>query len=132
MDKNKVKRISTGAKWEDIVGYSRAVKYGSTVEITGTIALDEGGNVVGVGDAGEQTRHIIKIAENVLKELGGGLEDVIRSRIYVTDIDRWEEVAKAHGEYFSSIKPCATMVEISRLIIPEALVEMEFSAIIDE
>jgi enamine deaminase RidA (YjgF/YER057c/UK114 family) len=132
MDKSKVKRISTGAKWEDIVGYSRAVKYGSTVEITGTMALDENSNVVGIGDACEQTRHIIKIAKKVLTELGGSLEDVIRTRIYVTDIDRWEEVAKAHGEFFATIKPCATMVEISRLIIPEALVEIEFSAIIDE
>ncbi len=119
---------SSGAPWEDIVGYSRAVKVGDTIEISGTIALDANGNSLGVGDPYEQTCEIIRIAERFLKEAGSSLEDVIRTRIYVTDISRWEEVGKAHGEFFRDVKPATSMVEVSALIRPESMVEIEFSA----
>jgi enamine deaminase RidA (YjgF/YER057c/UK114 family) len=131
MDQKKTSRISTGAKWEEIVGYSRAVKYENIVEITGTISLDDSGRMVGIGDAGAQTRRIIQIARNVLNEFGGELKDVIRTRIFVTNIDEWEEIGRAHGAFFGKTKPATTMVEVSRLIIPEAKVEIEFSAILD-
>lgn len=124
--------ISTGAKWEDIVGYSRAVKIGNIVEVTGTVAIDGSGELVGKGDPYLQTKFIILKAENVLKQLGAKLSDVIRTRIFTTDISRWEEIGKAHGEFFKDIKPCTTMVEVSRLIGDEYLVEIEFSAIISE
>ncbi len=132
MDRHRIKRISTGAKWEDIVGYSRAVKYGDIVEITGTIALDDDGKIVGIGSPADQTRRIIQIADRVLRELDGSLNDVIRTRIFVTDISKWEEIGRVHGEFFKMVKPATTMVEVSRLIIPEALVEIEFSAIVEE
>jgi enamine deaminase RidA (YjgF/YER057c/UK114 family) len=131
MQRQHTERISTGAKWEDIVGYSRAVKHNNIVEITGTISLDDEGNIVGTGDAGAQTRRIIEIAQNILNQFGGDLQDVIRTRIFVTNIDEWEAIGRVHGEFFSKIKPATTMVEVSRLIIPEAKVEIEFSAILD-
>lgn len=131
MKKEKMK-ISTGAIWEDIVGYSRAVRAGNIIEVSGTIALDKHGESVAVGDPYRQTIQIISIARKVLEEAGSGLDDVIRTRIYVTDIDHWEEVGRAHGELFKKIKPATSMVEVSKLIRPEALVEIEFTAIIDE
>jgi len=123
---------SSGAKWEDIVGYSRAVKIGNVVEVTGTVAVDEHSKLVGGDSAYEQTRFIIQKMQGILEKAGAGLKDVIRTRIFVTDISRWEEYGKAHGEFFHEIKPCTTMVEISRLISPEYLVEIEATAIIPE
>jgi enamine deaminase RidA (YjgF/YER057c/UK114 family) len=127
-----MKRInfSSGAKWEDIVGYSRAVKIGNIVEVTGTVAVDENNNLVGENNAYEQTRFILQKIEKILVKAGASLEDVIRTRIYVTDISRWEEYGKAHGEFFNRIKPCTTMVEVKNLIDPSFLVEIEASAII--
>lgn len=121
---------SSGAKWEAIVGYSRAVRVGNVVEVTGTVATDENGQVVGLNDAYEQSRYIFQKIEKVLKEAGASLSDVVRVRMFVTDISRWEEYGRAHAEYFRDIRPCNTMVEISKLIAPEYLVEIEVSAIV--
>jgi enamine deaminase RidA (YjgF/YER057c/UK114 family) len=121
---------SSGAKWEDIVGYSRAVKIGNTIEVTGTVAVDDNNNLVGGNDAYEQTRFIIQKIEKVLYKAGASLKDVVRTRMFVTDIDRWEEYGKAHGEFFKTIKPCTTMVEVSKLISSEYLIEIEATAII--
>lgn len=129
MSIHQVRKISSGTKWEDIVGYSRAIRYGNLIEIAGTTAVDENGKIVGIDDPYNQTRYIINKAEIALKELGSALDDVIRTRIYTTDISRWEEIGRAHGEYFREVKPVATMVEVSKLISPETLVEIEFSAI---
>lgn len=121
---------SSGAKWEDIVGYSRAVKVGNVVEVTGTVAVDEHNNLIGEGDAYLQTKFIIQKIEAVLMKAGASLHDVVRTRMFVTDISRWEEYGRAHGEAFGNIKPCTTMVEVSRLIAPEYLIEIEATAII--
>ena len=125
------RKFSSGAPWEEIVGYSRAVRVGNTIEVTGTIALDKEGNSVGVEDPYIQTVEIIKIASDILHEAGGRLEDVIRTRIYVTDISQWEAVGKGHREFFGEIRPATTMVEVSALIRPEAMVEIEFTAVLD-
>lgn len=124
-------KLSSGAPWEELVGYSRAVRSGDVIEISGTIAIDEEGNSLGVGDPYRQTVEIIRIASRMLERAGSGLEDVIRTRIYVTDISLWEEVGRAHGAYFGEIKPATSMVEISALIRPECLVEIEFTARVD-
>ena len=121
---------SSGAKWEDIVGYSRAVRMGNIIEVTGTVAVDDNNKVVGAGNAYEQTVFIIKKIEQVLKRAGAELDHVIRTRMFVTDISRWEEYGKAHGEFFSKIRPCTTMVEVSKLIDPEYLIEIEATAIL--
>jgi enamine deaminase RidA (YjgF/YER057c/UK114 family) len=121
---------SSGAPWESIVGYSRAVKVGNTIEVTGTVALNEHNEVVGVDDAYAQTKFIIEKIAKVLEQAGAGLKDVVRTRLFVTDISRWEEYGKAHGEFFASIKPCTTMVEVNALIAPQYLVEIEATAII--
>lgn len=123
--------FSSGAKWEDIVGYSRAVKIGNTIEVTGTVAVDENNNLVGENDGYEQTKFIIQKIEKILKKAGAELKDVIRTRMFVTDISRWEEYGKAHGEFFKDIKPCTTMVEVSKLISPEYLIEIEATAIVE-
>lgn len=122
---------SSGAKWEDIVGYSRAVKVGNTIEVTGTVAVDENNNLIGGNDAYEQTKFIIQKIEKVLQKASSSLKDVVRTRMFVTDISRWEEYGKAHGEFFKDIKPCTTMLEISKLIAPEYLIEIEATAIIN-
>lgn len=122
------KKISTGAPWESKVGYSRAIRSGQVVEISGSIALDAAGNSLAEGDPYQQTIEIIKIAKAVLEEAGSCLEDVVRTRIYVTDISRWEEVGRAHGEFFGEIRPATSMVEVSALIRPESMVEIEFTA----
>ncbi len=124
--------FSSGAKWEDIVGYSRAVKVGNIIEVTGTVAVDENNQLVGENSAYEQTLFILQKIEKILIRAGASLKDVIRTRIYVTDISRWEEYGKAHGEIFNKIKPCTTMVEVKGLIDPSFLVEIEASAIITE
>jgi len=121
---------SSGAKWEDIVGYSRAVKMGNIIEVTGTVAVDDDSNLVGGNDAYEQTKFIIQKIEKVLQRAGASLIDVVRTRMFVTDISRWEEYGKAHGEFFTNIKPCTTMVEVNKLISSEYLIEIEATAII--
>jgi enamine deaminase RidA (YjgF/YER057c/UK114 family) len=126
------KNFSSGAKWEDIVGYSRAVKVGNIIEVTGTVAVDENNKLIGENSAYEQTLYILQKIEQVLIRAGASMKDVIRTRIYVTDISRWEEYGKAHGAFFSEIKPCTTMVEVKGLIDPSFLVEIEASAIITE
>ena len=124
--------ISSGASWEEIVGYSRAVRIGNVVEVAGTTAVDEQGNVVGQNDPGAQTRFILQKIEKALRQAGATLEDVIRTRIFVTDISRWEEIGRAHGDFFRTIKPVATMVEVNALISPELLVEIEVTAVINQ
>lgn len=123
---------SSGAKWEDIVGYSRAVRVGNIIEVTGTVAVDENNQLVGKNDAYAQTKFVIEKIERVLKNAGSALKDVVRTRMFVTDISRWEEYGKAHGEFFAEIKPCTTMVEVKGLIAPEYLIEIEATAIISE
>jgi enamine deaminase RidA (YjgF/YER057c/UK114 family) len=122
---------SSGSKWEDIVGYSRAVKVGNVIEVSGTVATNHTGVVIGKGDAYLQTQYIYKKIADVLKEAGSGMEDVVRVRMYVTDISRWEEYGKAHSEFFHEIKPCNTMVEVSALIEPDYLIEIEVTAVIN-
>jgi enamine deaminase RidA (YjgF/YER057c/UK114 family) len=124
--------ISSGAKWEDIVGYSRAVKIGNVIEVAGTTAVDENGNTVGVNDPYEQTKFIIAKIEKALTSAGASLKDVVRTRMFVTDISRWEEIGRAHGEYFRDIKPVTTMVEVKSLIGSDLLVEIEATAIIED
>lgn len=119
---------STGATWEDIVGYCRAVQIGNTIEISGTVASD-GSEAMAKGDFYGQTRYIIEKIEGVLKQAGFDLKDVVRTRIYVTDISNWEAVGKAHGEFFKDIKPVTSMVEVSALIAPDYLVEIEATAV---
>ena len=121
---------SSGATWEDIVGYSRAVKMGNIIEVTGTVAVDANSDVVGVNDAYLQTKFILQKIETVLQQAGASLSDVVRTRMFVTDISRWKDYGRAHGEVFCQIKPCTTMVEVSRLIAPEFLIEIEATAIL--
>lgn len=123
--------VSTGAKWEDIVGYSRAVKIGNLIEVTGTVSTDNSGELVGKNDIYIQTKFIILKVEKVLEQLGASLKDVVRTRIFTTDISQWELIGKAHGEFFGSIKPCTTMVEVSALIGKDYLVEIEFTAVLE-
>ncbi|MEP2773144.1 MAG: RidA family protein [Fulvivirga sp.] len=121
--------FSTGAKWEDKVGYSRAVRIGDTIEVSGTVALVDG-ELIGLNDPYTQTKCILQIIEKTLKKAGAKLEDVIRTRIFVTDISQWEEIGRAHGEVFAAIKPATSMVEVSALISPEFLLEIEATAIL--
>jgi enamine deaminase RidA (YjgF/YER057c/UK114 family) len=130
MKNMKRKNYSSGAKWEAIVGYSRAVKIGHTIEVTGTVAVDDHDLVVGKGDPYEQTKFIIGKIEKVLERAGASLEDVVRTRMFVTDISRWEEYGKAHGEFFKKIRPCTSIIEVKGLIAPEYLIEIEATAII--
>lgn len=122
------KNFSSGAKWEDIVGYSRAVLVGNQLEISGTVATDENG-VVGDGDFYKQTKFILEKVSKVLDQAGFSMKNVVRTRIFVTNIKHWEEVGKAHGEFFKNIKPATSMVEVSALIDPKYLVEIEVTAI---
>lgn len=126
------KTIVTGAKWEDIVGYSRAVQVGNIIEVSGTVATDSSGEVVGENDVYLQTKFILMRIENVLGQLNAALSNVVRTRIFVTDISKWELVGKAHGEVFGEIKPVTSMVEVSRLIDDKYLVEIEVTAILSD
>jgi len=121
---------SSGAKWEEIVGYSRAVRVGNIVEVTGTIASDDNGNMYSA-DAYEQTKFIIQKIEKVLHQAGASLKDVVRTRMFVTDISQWQQYGKAHGEFFGEIKPCTSMIEVSGLIDPGYLIEIEATAILE-
>lgn len=121
--------ISSGAKWENIVGYSRAVRIGNIVEVSGTAPVD-GDKIFGAGNAYAQTKFCLQKIEKALIEAGASLKDVVRTRMFVTDISLWEEYGKAHGEFFKEIKPVTTMVEVKALIDPEMLVEIETTAII--
>ncbi|MES2732827.1 MAG: RidA family protein [Bacteroidota bacterium] len=123
------KNISSGSSWEDVIGYSRAVRIGNVVEISGTTASDNG-KVVGENNPYEQTQFILAKVEKVLVEAGATMNDVIRTRIFLTDISRWEEVAKAHGEFFRNIKPATTIVEVKALIDAGLMVEIEISAVV--
>lgn len=123
--------ISSGAKWENIVGYSRAVRVGNIIEVSGTAPVD-GDKIIGIGDAYEQTKFCLQKIEKALLKAGATVNDVVRTRMFVTDISRWEEYGKAHGEFFKDIKPVTSMIEVKSLIAPQMLIEIEATAIIQD
>lgn len=126
------RRISSGTEWESQVGYSRAIRTGSQIHISGTTATDEDGDIVGEGDPYEQTQQALSNIEDALVEADASLEDVVRTRMFVTDIDDWEAIGEAHGEYFGETRPATSMLEVNRLISPELLVEIEAVAVVGD
>lgn len=127
----KRQKVLTGAPWESVVGYCRAIRVGNRIEVAGTTAMKDG-KVVGIGDAYEQTRFILQTIESALNELESSMADVVRTRMFVTDISKWAEIGKAHGEFFREIQPAASMIEVKGLIDPDLLVEIEAEAIVGE
>lgn len=125
-------KIPSGSVWEEAVGYSRVMRVGRVVEVAGTTATDQHGQVVGKDDPMKQTKFIIEKIKTYLAQAGASLDDVVRTRMYVTNIDHWQAIGRVHGEFFKDIKPVATMVEVQKLIDPQLLVEIEMTAIIDE
>jgi enamine deaminase RidA (YjgF/YER057c/UK114 family) len=126
----KRQKVLTGAPWESVVGYCRAIRVGNRIEVAGTTAMKDG-KVVGIGNAYKQTQFILQTIEGALQELGAKMSDVIRTRMFVTDISKWEEIGKAHGEFFRNIQPVASMIEVKGLIDPDLLVEIEVESIVN-
>jgi enamine deaminase RidA (YjgF/YER057c/UK114 family) len=126
------KRVSSGTEWEATVGYSRAIRADGRVSVAGTTATDEDGDPVAPGDAYEQTAHALGLVADALDQAGASVGDVVRTRLFVTDIDDWEAVGRAHGEMFGEVRPATTMVEVSRLIHPDLVVEVEAEAVVTE